>query len=63
MVVIFLMLITLLKLILATLIGYIEYLKGHCHAIWQLYRKLEGVFSSFFLLRNNNKKKRCENTF
>ena len=20
-------------------------LKGHCHAIWQLYRKLEGVFA------------------
>ena len=23
-----------------------EYLKGHCHAIWQLYKKLEGVFTS-----------------
>ena len=22
------------------------YLKGHCHAIWQLYKKLEGVFAS-----------------
>ena len=22
------------------------YLKGHCHAIWQLYKKLEGVFES-----------------
>ena len=21
-------------------------LKGHCHAIWQLYKKLEGVFAS-----------------
>ena len=21
-------------------------LKGHCHAIWQLYKRLEGVFSS-----------------
>ena len=21
-------------------------LKGHCHAIWQLYKKLEGVFPS-----------------
>ena len=21
-------------------------LKGHCHAIWQLFKKLEGVFSS-----------------
>ena len=23
-----------------------ESLKGHCHAIWQLYKKLEGVFAS-----------------
>ena len=22
-------------------------LKGHCHAIWQLYKKLEGAFTSF----------------
>ena len=21
-------------------------LKGHCHAIWQLYKKLEGIFAS-----------------
>ena len=21
-------------------------LKGHCHAIWQLYKKLEGVYAS-----------------
>ena len=21
-------------------------LKGHCHAIWQFYKKLEGVFAS-----------------
>ena len=21
-------------------------LKGHCHAIWHLYKKLEGVFAS-----------------
>ena len=21
-------------------------LKGHCHGIWQLYKKLEGVFES-----------------
>ena len=21
-------------------------LKGHCHALWQLYKKLEGVFAS-----------------
>ena len=21
-------------------------LKGHCHAIWQLYKKLDGVFAS-----------------
>ena len=24
----------------------IGYLKGHCHAIWQLYKKLGGVFAS-----------------
>ena len=23
-----------------------ESLKEHCHAIWQLYKKLEGVFAS-----------------
>ena len=23
------------------------YLKGQCHAIWQLYKNLEGVFASF----------------
>ena len=23
-----------------------SHLKGHCHAIWQLYKKLEGVFAS-----------------
>ena len=22
------------------------YLTGHCHAIWQLYKKLEGAFAS-----------------
>ena len=22
-------------------------IKGHCHAIWQLYKKLEGVFALF----------------
>ena len=25
---------------------YLKLLKGHCHAIWQLYKKLEGVFAS-----------------
>ena len=27
-------------------LGYPVGLKGHCHAIWQLYKKLEGVFAS-----------------
>ena len=25
---------------------FVDSLKGHCHAIWQLYKKLEGIFAS-----------------
>ena len=28
-------------------------LKGHCHAIWQLYKKLEGVFASIEIQSND----------
>ena len=29
------------------------HLKGHCHAIWQLYKKLEGVFASIEFQTND----------
>ena len=34
-----------LKLKLRSL-STIKYLKGYCRAIWQLYKKLEGIFAS-----------------
>ena len=35
-----------LLLINICLKNYINLLKGHCHAIWQFYKKLEGAFTS-----------------
>ena len=37
---------------------YLKYLKGHCHAIWQLYKKLEVIFQK--QLRGFHQVSKCE---
>ena len=33
-------------------VAAVERLKGHCHALWQLYKKQDGVFASIELQTN-----------